>query len=256
MPLFKKREKSKSKTDFSLLNGYWEEGYHYYIEIRDGRFILRDAGKRVTFETDVEFDPEAAAAGERADLKIGRTSIADTYKGEPMLYITDIYYEAGEIHLLTYFTITKRAEHYLLKKVDHDPFYNTIILDDEYLDRLSGVWVEWSRNKDSKLELRIKGNDAFIFYDGHEIFRDRIHVAAYRSNPERILIVNYDLTVDGVANYSEMIVHPDMLTCYEQVCDMEMPMTVFTRREMLDKIVVPAAALSEPRNTMCICDEE
>ena len=25
------------------LNGYWEEGYHYYFDIRDGSFELRDA---------------------------------------------------------------------------------------------------------------------------------------------------------------------------------------------------------------------
>ena len=23
------------------LNGFWEEGYHYYIEIRDGRMTVR-----------------------------------------------------------------------------------------------------------------------------------------------------------------------------------------------------------------------
>ena len=44
-----------------------------------------------------------------------------------------------------------------------------------------------------------------------------------------------------------------MLTGYEMVCDMDMPLSVFARRDMLDKIEIPPAAMREPRNTM-ICE--
>jgi hypothetical protein len=50
--------------------------------------------------------------------------------------------------------------------------------------------------------------------------------------------------------YSTLDILPDMLTGYEMVCDMSMPLSVFARRDMLDKIAVPPDALKEPRNTM------
>ena len=77
------------------LNGYWEEGYHYYFDIRKNKFTLRDASKKVKFETWIKYDAKRLESGERTELQIGEKMLATTYKGEPMWYITGLYYENG-----------------------------------------------------------------------------------------------------------------------------------------------------------------
>lgn len=234
------------------LNGYWEEGYHYYFEIRDGKFTLRDASKRIAIDTTVKYDAKKLEAGEKTELEIKDTVLTRSYKGEPMWYITALYYENGEIHMDTHYTITG-DDSYVLKKVDHDPFYNFILLDKEYLPRLQGEWVQWHKDKSTKSTLVIKGNEIRFLYDGSVLNKCKIHVVAYRSYPQKIFLNNEDLTVSGVGMYSSLDIGQDMITGYEMVCDMDMPLSVFARRDMIDKIEIPAAALRKPRNTM-ICE--
>ena len=231
------------------LNGYWEEGYHYYVEIKDKSLTLRDASKRIVFETSLKYDIKKLEKGEKTDLIIGNTTLAADYKGNPMWWITGFYYENGEIYMKTHYTIMGDSD-YVLKKVEHDPFYNYLILDDEYLPRLQGEWVQWRRDKNTKSTLVIKGNDLRFLYDGSEIHKCRIHAVAYRSDPKKVFLNDFDLTVSGVGMYTSLDVEPDMLTGYEMVCDMSMPLSVFARRDMLDKIAIPPAALVQPKNTM------
>ncbi len=231
------------------LNGYWEEGYHYYFEIRGKKFVLRDSSKRVTFETTIKYDKRKLERGEKTELIIGETTLASTYKGEPMWYITGLYYENGIIHMDTHYTIMGDSS-YDLHKVDHDPFYNLLVLDDKYLDRLQGDWVQWSMDGKSKSALRIFKNEISFIYDGTVLDKAKFHVLAYRSNPENVFISSEDLTVHGIGMYNELKVEPDMLSGYEMVCDAEMPLSVFARRDMVDKIAVPPAATRPVRNTM------
>ena len=231
------------------LNGYWEEGYHYYLEIRDKKFVLRDYAKRIIFETDVKYDAEKLEKNEKTGLAIGNTTLAKTYKGEPMWYITGLYYENGEIRMDTHYTITGDSS-YVLHKVDHDPFYNLLILDDKYLKLLQGEWVQWRADGNRDSVIRIKGNDISFLYRGSVMDKSKFHVLAYRSDPDNAFISSEDLTVHGIGMYSELKIEPDMLTGYEMVCDMDMPLSVFSRRDMLDKIDIPPAAMREPRNTV------
>ena len=90
-------------------------------------------------------------------------------------------------------------------------------------------------------------------YSGSVIDKQKFHVIAYRSNPKNAFINNEDLTVSGIGMYSTLNIYPDMLTGYEIVCDMDMPLSVFARRNMLDKIQIPPEAMKAPRNTM-MCD--
>ena len=231
------------------LNGYWEEGYHYYFEIRGKEFTLRDASKRVKFETTVKYDAKKLESGEKTELEIGETTLAKTYQGEPMWYITGLYYENGEIHMDTHYTIMGDSS-YTLHKVDHDPFYNYVILDKEYLKKLQGEWVQWRADKNTDSSIVIKNNEIRFMYSGSVLDKHKFHVIAYRSNPKKPFINDEDLTVSGIGMYSTLDILPDMLTGYEMVCDMSMPLSVFARRDMLDKIAVPPDALKEPRNTM------
>ena len=234
------------------LNGYWEEGYHYYFEIHDKSFILRDASKRVVFETSVKYDAKKLEKGEKTELITGETALAKTYKGEPMWYITGLYYENGEIHMDTHYTIMGDNS-YVLHKVDHDPFYNLLILDEKYLKQLQGEWVQWRADGSKKNTIEIVKNEIRFLYDGSVLDKAKFHVLAYRSNPDNAFISSEDLTVHGIGMYNELKIEPGMLTGYETVCDMDMPLSVFARRDTVDKIDVPPAARRAPRNTM-ICE--
>ncbi len=233
------------------LNGYWEEGYYYYVEIRDDEMTLRDSGKRIVFKTSIKYDKKKLESGEKTDLIIGNKTLSSNYKGEPMWWITAFYYEDGNIIMDSHYTIMGDY-HNVLKKVDHDPFYNFIILDKAYLPRLQGEWVEWRKDKNTDSTIEIKDNEIRFKYSGSVLEKQKIHVLAYRSDPKKAFINNEDLTVSGVGMYNALYVYPDMLTGYEMVCDLEVPMTVFARRDMLDKIEIPPEALREPRNTMVV----
>lgn len=236
------------------LNGYWEAKYDYYAEIRNGEITLRDGSKRVMFKTSIKYDLKKLESGEKTELNIGYTTIAANYKGEPMWYITAFYCENGKIYMDSYYTITDKNYHNEFKKVDHDPFYNVLVLDDKYLKQLQGEWVEWRKDKSTNSTIEIKGNEIRFLYTGSVIDKRKFHVIAYRSSPEQVFISDEDLCTTGIGMYSTLDVLPDMLTGYEMVCDMDMPLSVFARRDMLDKIIVPPAAMREPRNTM-MCDD-
>lgn len=231
------------------LNGYWEEGYHYYFDIRDGSFELRDAGKRVVFKTEIEYDADALERGEKTELKIGETTLAKTYKGEPMWYITALWYEDGQIHMDTHYTITG-DDHYVMKKVDHDPFYNYLIRDDEYLKSLQGEWIEWRKDGKIKSKLMIKDNRISYMFDDSELDSANFHAVSYRSSPDRVFLNNEDLTVSGILMFSSLDVKPDMISGYEIICDAQPPLSVFIRRDDLGKIQIPEAAMRPMRNTM------
>ena len=46
------------------LNGFWEEGYHYYLEFRDEKMTLRRYDRVIELETKVSYDAAAMDRGE------------------------------------------------------------------------------------------------------------------------------------------------------------------------------------------------
>ena len=238
------------------LNGYWEDANHnyYYFNIRDGSFELRDGSKRVTFTTTIEYDADALERGEKTALNIGETVLSRSYKGEPMWWITALWYEDGQIQMDTHYTITGDS-HYTIIKVDHDPFYDYLIRDDEFLDSIQGEWVEWRKDGKTTSTLFIDGNRISYRYDGHELSSDNFHVLSYRSSPDRVYLNDEDLTVSGIMMFTWLDLEPDMISGYEMVCDADPPLSVFARREKLDKIEIPAEAKRPMRNTMVYIPE-
>lgn len=65
-----------------------------------------------------------------------------------------------------------------------------------------------------------------------------------------MFINDADLTVSGILMFSRLDVAPDMISGYEMVCDADMPLSVFVRKEMLGKIEIPGEAKRPIRNTM------
>ena len=139
------------------LNGFWEEGYHYYIEIRDDLFTVRDYRRAITLETTISYDAEALERGERTLIEVANPVLSRDGSGEPFTMIRELAYEDGELKFLYYYTIMGETL-YTIKKVDHGPFDHIIIRDDEFLEGLQGEWIEWRANGDRSNKVHIKGN--------------------------------------------------------------------------------------------------
>ena len=124
----------------SPLDGYWDEGYHYYLSVKGNKAELRDYAKRIIFTTSLKYDKKAVQRGEKTELTLGQTVLSRAANGEPMTWIKKLYYDEGNIVMEYYYTIMGDTT-YTLHKVDHDPFYNIVIRDDEILPKLQGLWI-------------------------------------------------------------------------------------------------------------------
>lgn len=224
------------------LNGYWEEGYHYYLEFRDGMLTVRDYRRCIAIETACSYDAAALERGERTVISLESNALSFCYDGSPMSVIKELSYENGEIKLVRCY-LEEEETAYTLKKVDHGPFDHIIIRDDEFIDKLQGVWKQWH----GRFEIVISGREiAFMPFEPSM----RFHAISYKTSPHRVHLVPENLTDRDFGGFTEVGVRKDMLTCYMKVSDMSMPMYVFAREDMLDKITVPAEALLPARNTM------
>ena len=219
------------------LNGFWEEGYHYYLEIRNEKLTLRDYRRAICLTTNISYDADLLESGARTVISLRDNVLSRTYTGDMMTEIRELSYENGQLQLLYYYTIMGETL-YTLKKVDHGPFDHITIRDDAYLDQLAGVWKEWKRDG-AGLELTICGN--VISWCGREL--GRFHVVSYDYAPDQVYLVPENLIDDTFGVFGKLQVHPDMLTGYMQVFDVSTPMSVFTREEMLDRIRIPEEAL-------------
>ena len=240
----------------SPLDGYYEEGYHYYLYIKGDKAVLRDYAKRIIFETTVKYDKKAVRSGEQTDIILGQTVLSRTAAGEPMTWIKRLYFDSGEIVMDYYYTIMGDTT-YRLHKVDHDPFYNIVVRDDEVLPKIQGFWLEWRKDGDykDKYGIRINGDRLSYGTASYSMFTSKIRAISYRSSPDRIILTPYDLTVTEFPGMTQINYDGDMLTSYMIVMDMSTPMSVFMREENIGKLPVPPDAMREARNTMLHVDE-
>ena len=111
------------------LNGFWEEGYHYYLEFRDEKLTVRNYRREIAIETKVSYDSEALDRGERTIIELADNVLSRTWDGEMMTEIKELAYENGELKMLYYYTIMGETL-YTLKKVTHGPFEHIRIRDD------------------------------------------------------------------------------------------------------------------------------
>jgi hypothetical protein len=227
------------------LNGYWEEGYHYYIEIRDGRMTVRGYRRDVVLETEISYDADAVERGERTVITPKESVLSRDFEGKPFTMIKELAWESGELKFLYYYTIMGETL-YTLRKTDKGPFDHIIIRDDEFLPKLQGEWVEWSRSGKSSNTLVIKGDRLSTF----GIEDRKIHVVSYTYNRDEVRIVPANLIDTDFGSWQSFEVGPDRLTSRMMVFDASVPLSVFARREMLDRIEIPAAAKEPMRSTM------
>ena len=230
------------------LNGYWEEGYHYFLEFRDEKMTVRRYDRVIQLETTVSYDAAAMDRGETVLIKPENDRLSSGLTGNMMREIHELRWEDGVIHM----TLHDYADEYLpftLKKVENGPFSHIVIRDDEFLEGLQGVWKEWG-GKASSHDLVIKGNELQWGVWGGGKF----HAISYNYDgnydPNRVYLVPEDLTRDNFPGFTKIRVERTMLTTTMMVCDMSMPTTVFAREDMLDKIIVPGSAKRPAVNTM------
>ncbi|MBQ9545077.1 MAG: hypothetical protein IJV00_08115 [Clostridia bacterium] len=231
------------------LNGFWEEGYHYYIEIRDDKMTVRDYRRAVELETKISYAAKAIERGERAVISMKDNVLSRTAAGEPFTMIRELAWESGELKLLYYYTIMGETL-YTLKKVDRGPFDHIKIRDGEFLKSLQGEWIRWRADGKKDDVLKIKNNK--LLWLG--IDWERFHVVSYDYSPDRVWIVPEDLTQKDFVCCTEFEVLPGMLTAREIIMDVNTPLSVFIREKDLDKVEIPAAAKEPAVNTM-LCSE-
>ena len=227
------------------LNGFWEEGYHYYIEIRDDRMTVRGYRRDVVLETEISYDADAVERGERTLITPKESVLSRDFEGNPFTMIKELAWESGELKFLYYYTIMGETL-YTLKKTDKGPFDHIIIRDEEFLPKLQGEWVEWSRSGKSSNTLVIKGDRLSTL----GIENRQIHVVSYTYNKDEVRIVPANLIDTDFGSWTSFEVGPDILTSRMMVFDATVPLSVFARREMLDRIEIPAAAKEPMRSTM------
>ena len=231
------------------IEGYWEEGYHYYLEFSGERLTVRDYARRVMLETTVSYDADAVGRGERVVISLADNTLSRNLLGESFTRIAELSWEDGSLELV-YGDYTPETKLYKLHKVDNGPFSHIIIRDDEVLGRIQGKWAEWSPSgKSSRNTVSIVGNRifGFGFADGGSEF----HAVSYTYDKDRIRLVPASLTNDLFPGWTAFDVKEDgTLTSNMIVMDMSTPLSVFARPDMLDKIEVPEAAKRPAVNTM------
>ena len=226
------------------LNGYWEEGYHYYMEFRDEKLTMREYRRKIILETTVSYDASALDRGEETEI-IPADPVFDRWpSGEMAMEIRSLRYVGGELKMLKYYTIMGEKE-YTLKKVDGGPFRHVRIRDEEVLPRLQGKWKERTAKRIGR-PLTIQGNS--LSWEG--IGGGRIHAVSYDYAPEKVWLVPEDLTESGFSGFTDVEVRGNMLVTRLRVSDMSVSPTVFGREENLDSIEVPETAKAAPRSTM------
>ena len=119
------------------LNGYWEEGYHYYLEFCDALLTVRGYDRAVQLETEISYDAEALERGERTVIQLKDKVLSRSLTGEMMTEIGELAWENGELEFLYHYPILGDTV-YTLHKVDHGPFAHIILRDEEYMDKLTG----------------------------------------------------------------------------------------------------------------------
>ncbi len=84
------------------LNGYWEEGYHYYLEFRDDKLTVRNYSRKICLETSVSYVADSLEEGKRTVIKLENNILSKDYEGNMMSEIKELAYEDGRLGFLYY----------------------------------------------------------------------------------------------------------------------------------------------------------
>ena len=74
------------------LNGFWEEGYHYYFEIDKDKLTVRDYRRAITLVTKISYDADALERGEATPIKLDDDVLSRDGYGNPFTMIRTLTY--------------------------------------------------------------------------------------------------------------------------------------------------------------------
>ena len=233
------------------LSGYWEEGYHYYVEIRGSEMTVLDYHRRRILKTDVSYDAEALERGEETEIVLTDGVLSRAYDGKPMTMIKKLTYIDGRLELDYFYTIMG-TEKYTLNKVDRGPFDYLTVLDDTMLEVIAGRWIKWEpKGTKRNCFLDFQGDNMKYIVGGNFVeLERRIHVCALKSSPGSMFITPSDLSERDFGMIGEINIEDRMLTTRMHICDADAPLMVFMRQKDLDALPVPAEAERPLRTTM------
>ncbi|MBR5948529.1 MAG: hypothetical protein IKZ82_07805 [Clostridia bacterium] len=209
------------------LNGFYEEGYHYYIEIRDERLTVRDYRRAVALETTISYDAESI---ERTELALADNVLSRAADGSMMTEIKSLHYDGGELKMLYYYTIMGETL-YTLKKVEKGPFDHIMIRDTEFLQALQGKWTEYLPNGKKGSAMVIAGSNLSWMGMGPFAF----HAISCVTSPNTVRLVPANLIDSDFGGFTSVEVEKNTLSTRMIIHDASAPLCVFMRQNDLKR---------------------
>ena len=212
------------------LNGFYEEGYHYYIEIRNERLTVRDYRRAIALETELSYDADRIERGERTELFLKENVLSRAADGSMMSEIKQLHYDGGELKMLYNYTIMGETL-YTLKKVEHGPFDHIRIRDTEFLQALQGRWTEYLPNGKKGSAMVIAGNSLSWMGMGPFAF----HAISYTASPNRVQLVPENLIDGDFRGFTSVEVERNTLSTRMMIHDAPSPLRVFMRERDIEQ---------------------
>ena len=246
--LYKNRDifRRRSNVEKLILDGFYEEGYHYYVEIKGSELIVRDYARRIMLTTVFTWDDVTLQKEGKVILQLADNVLSRDAENEPFTWIKALVYDHDRLEMDYYYVIMGDT-HYTLNRVDHGPFDHLNILDDEWLPKLQGKWVNGLDREDV---MTIRDNQLKICLNGYMMLDADIHVVSEKTYPDSIRLTPADLTRSDFGSYTAFTVEDDMLTGYMIIMDASSPLLAYIREEDFGKIDLPSAVHDPVRNTM------
>lgn len=228
------------------LDGFYEEGYYYYMEIRGKKMTVRDYARRIMLVTAISYDAKAAAEGRPVPIEMKDNVLSRDGSGDPFTWIKALSYEDGKLEMDYYYTIMGDS-HYTLNRVDHGPFDHLLIRDREILPKIEGLWVDALHPEST---IRIRKNELAFGYKGSYLEKVKIHAVSQKTRPTHVELVEESLTASDLGGYQNIEVLDNILTTRIIVCDATVPLIAYVREKDLGKLELPAEVYEPMRNLM------
>ena len=219
---------SISETAVEPIEGYWQAGNSYYLEIDGDELIVRDSMKRQILRTSYLLEED------NGKLNIIPEDMFFSYPHleDPYAEIIDFYLEDGSIYIhFSHNYMPDEVKEAVFDRTDEGPFDNIIIRDDEFLDSLQGKWVERPGNF---YVINIEGNHMSIGFENEgklePDFETDFHVISYTYNPDRIFLINDDLVETEFYAFTQFEYKDDRLHTSEMVLDADWDTSVVFSR--------------------------
>ncbi len=212
------------------LNGFWEEGYHYYVEIRDDRMTVLDYRRKPALEANIQYDAQRLESGLETEIFLSDNVLSRDAYGEMMTMIRSLTYKDGRLELLYYYTIMGEKL-YTLRKVDRGPFDHILIHDEKMLKKLEGKWIQVRNGADSGNSLIFSGNRMKYLLSSCAIIDENVHVCSLVTSPDDMFITPEDLSRRDFGPITQIKISGEVLTSHMMILDAPSPGLVFVRKD-------------------------